>query len=106
MRVCFVCFVCSKIFSDVSFLEESDSDADCQSVTPPETFAMAFVRPDLGGTLPLVASGKVRELYNVDSHSLLFVASDRISAYDVIMKNVRLPLFNVLLAAHRQMNPT
>ncbi|KIX05187.1 phosphoribosylaminoimidazolesuccinocarboxamide synthase [Rhinocladiella mackenziei CBS 650.93] len=48
---------------------------------------MAFVSPDLSDALPLVASGKVRELYNVDSKSLLFVASDRISAYDVIMKN-------------------
>ena len=50
---------------------------------------MAFVKADLGDALPLVASGKVRELYNVDSSSLLFVASDRISAYDVIMENVR-----------------
>ncbi|KAL6241738.1 Bifunctional purine biosynthetic protein ade1 [Rhinocladiella similis] len=48
---------------------------------------MAFVKADLGDALPLVASGKVRELYNVDSSSLLFVASDRISAYDVIMEN-------------------
>ncbi|KAI1626095.1 phosphoribosylaminoimidazole-succinocarboxamide synthase [Exophiala viscosa] len=48
---------------------------------------MAFVKPDFGDALPLVASGKVRELYDVDSKSLLFVASDRISAYDVIMQN-------------------
>ncbi|KIW14147.1 phosphoribosylaminoimidazolesuccinocarboxamide synthase [Exophiala spinifera] len=48
---------------------------------------MAFVKADLGNALPLVASGKVRELYSVDSKSLLFVASDRISAYDVIMEN-------------------
>lgn len=39
-------------------------------------------------SLPLVATGKVRELYEVDAKTLLFVASDRISAYDVIMKNV------------------
>ena len=38
-------------------------------------------------TLPLLSSGKVRELYQVDWRTLLFVASDRISAYDVIMKN-------------------
>jgi phosphoribosylaminoimidazole-succinocarboxamide synthase len=50
---------------------------------------MAFVKSDLGGALPLVASGKVRELYEIDSKTLLFVATDRISAYDVIMKNVR-----------------
>lgn len=48
---------------------------------------MAFTQADLGDALPLLASGKVRELYEVDSKTLLFVASDRISAYDVIMKN-------------------
>ena len=32
-----------------------------------------------------VASGKVREIYAIDSDRLLFVATDRISAYDVIM---------------------
>ncbi|KIW25928.1 phosphoribosylaminoimidazolesuccinocarboxamide synthase [Cladophialophora immunda] len=48
---------------------------------------MAFVKSDLGEVLPLLASGKVRELYDVDSKSLLFVTTDRISAFDVIMKN-------------------
>ncbi|KAG0173051.1 Bifunctional purine biosynthetic protein ade1 [Apophysomyces sp. BC1021] len=37
--------------------------------------------------LKLVARGKVRDLYEVDAKSLLFVATDRISAFDVIMKN-------------------
>ncbi|KAI9471692.1 Bifunctional purine biosynthetic protein ade1 [Coemansia sp. RSA 989] len=37
--------------------------------------------------LKLVARGKVRDLYEVDDSSLLFVATDRISAYDVIMKS-------------------
>jgi len=37
--------------------------------------------------LPKIATGKVRELYEVDEKTLLFVASDRISAYDVIMEN-------------------
>ncbi|KAH8748026.1 phosphoribosylaminoimidazole-succinocarboxamide synthase-like protein [Hyaloscypha finlandica] len=37
--------------------------------------------------LPKIAEGKVRDLYEVDSKTLLFVASDRISAYDVIMEN-------------------
>jgi len=31
--------------------------------------------------LPKIATGKVRELYEVDEKTLLFVASDRISAY-------------------------
>ncbi|KAL3472660.1 hypothetical protein BJX99DRAFT_235121 [Aspergillus californicus] len=42
---------------------------------------------DLQGSLPLIARGKVRDLYEVDSKTLLFVATDRISAYDVIMEN-------------------
>lgn len=42
---------------------------------------------DLKGVLPLVAKGKVRELYAVPGDRLLFVATDRISAYDVIMTN-------------------
>jgi phosphoribosylaminoimidazole-succinocarboxamide synthase len=39
-------------------------------------------------TLRKIAEGKVRDLYEVDDKTLLFVASDRISAYDVIMDNV------------------
>jgi phosphoribosylaminoimidazole-succinocarboxamide synthase len=35
--------------------------------------------------LKLIARGKVRDLYEVDAHHLLFVASDRISAFDVVM---------------------
>ncbi|PSK34839.1 Phosphoribosylaminoimidazole-succinocarboxamide synthase [Elsinoe australis] len=34
-----------------------------------------------------IATGKVREIYEADSKTLLFVATDRISAYDVIMKS-------------------
>ena len=33
-----------------------------------------------------LASGKVREIYRVDDDHLLFVATDRISAYDHILK--------------------
>lgn len=43
---------------------------------------------DLRGTLPLLAQGKVRDVYTLSSDTLLFVATDRISAYDVILKNV------------------
>ena len=35
--------------------------------------------------LPLLARGKVRELYAVDDDHLLMVASDRLSAYDVVL---------------------
>jgi phosphoribosylaminoimidazole-succinocarboxamide synthase len=38
--------------------------------------------------IPKIAEGKVRNLYQVDPTTLLFVATDRISAYDVIMENV------------------
>ena len=48
----------------------------------------AVTSTDLSGTLPLIARGKVRDLYNIDDSRLLFVATDRISAYDVVMANV------------------
>lgn len=39
--------------------------------------------------LTLVSRGKVRDVYATsDPDALLFVATDRISAYDVILKNV------------------
>jgi phosphoribosylaminoimidazole-succinocarboxamide synthase len=34
--------------------------------------------------LPLIASGKVREIYEGSGHSLVIAASDRISTYDVV----------------------
>src|SRR5690242_628784 len=36
--------------------------------------------------LPLVRRGKVREVYEVDASHLLIVASDRVSAFDVVMR--------------------
>ncbi|RYO89389.1 hypothetical protein DL764_008592 [Monosporascus ibericus] len=38
-------------------------------------------------SLPKIASGKVQDLYDIDDKTLLFVTSDRISAYNVVMKN-------------------
>ncbi|KAH9888607.1 SAICAR synthetase [Xylariomycetidae sp. FL2044] len=38
-------------------------------------------------SLPKLATGKVRDLYTVDCNTLLFVTTDRISAYDVVIKN-------------------
>ena len=35
--------------------------------------------------LPLLARGKVRDIYEIDDRHLLFVTTDRISAFDVIM---------------------
>jgi phosphoribosylaminoimidazole-succinocarboxamide synthase len=37
--------------------------------------------------LPLLRRGKVREVYEVDADHLLLVASDRVSAFDVIMRD-------------------
>jgi phosphoribosylaminoimidazole-succinocarboxamide synthase len=36
--------------------------------------------------LPLLRRGKVREVYEVDTEHLLLVASDRVSAFDVVMR--------------------
>ncbi|KAK0729932.1 putative phosphoribosylaminoimidazole-succinocarboxamide synthase [Lasiosphaeris hirsuta] len=38
-------------------------------------------------SLPKLTSGKVRDLFEIDSKTLLFATTDRISAYDVIMAN-------------------
>ncbi|KAK1236439.1 Bifunctional purine biosynthetic protein ade1 [Marasmius sp. AFHP31] len=48
---------------------------------------MALVNTDLPG-LSLLSKGKVRDIYSTSSPDhLVFVATDRISAYDVILKN-------------------
>ena len=41
--------------------------------------------PATGSDLPLIQSGKVRDLYDAGGDRLLMVASDRMSAFDVIM---------------------
>lgn len=46
--------------------------------------------------LPLLRSGKVREVYEVDANRLLLVASDRVSAFDVIMSE-RVPFKGAVL---------
>ncbi len=53
---------------------------------------MAMIDSDLQAYLPLVVKGKVRDLYAIDDKTLFFVATDRISAYDVVLKNVRTPI--------------
>lgn len=47
----------------------------------------AITRIEVDG-LKKIASGKVREIFEIDEKTLLFVATDRISAYDVILDNV------------------
>lgn len=48
---------------------------------------MILTETNLDGILPLIARGKVRDIYEVNEKTLLFIATDRISAYDVIMEN-------------------
>ena len=36
-------------------------------------------------SLPLLHKGKVRDIYEVDANHMLVIATDRISAFDVIM---------------------
>lgn len=44
----------------------------------------ALLQTDLG-SLPLTARGKVRDIYALDDEQLLFVATDRISAFDHVL---------------------
>ena len=44
----------------------------------------ALLQTDLG-SLPLTTRGKVRDIYALDDHQLLFVATDRISAFDHVL---------------------
>ncbi|HEY1264269.1 MAG TPA: phosphoribosylaminoimidazolesuccinocarboxamide synthase [Terriglobales bacterium] len=50
----------------------------------PQTLDPVLLQTDLPG-LALHASGKVRDVYSLDEHSLLFVATDRISAFDYVL---------------------
>jgi SAICAR synthetase len=53
-----------------------------------QRFMDTFTDGTLDG-LKLLSRGKVRDVYATsDPNALLFVASDRISAYDVILNNV------------------
>jgi hypothetical protein len=47
------------------------------------TASTAVERTDMP-ELKLLARGKVRDIYEVDEKSLLFVATDRLSAFDVV----------------------
>lgn len=43
-----------------------------------------ILRTDLRSYIPLIASGKVREIYELDKSTLLFVTTDRISGMILI----------------------
>ncbi len=50
----------------------------------PQTLDSVLLRTDLPD-LKLKASGKVRDVYDIDENQLLFIASDRISAFDYVL---------------------
>jgi phosphoribosylaminoimidazole-succinocarboxamide synthase len=51
---------------------------------PIESFNTALLHTDLG-SLPLLARGKVRDIYALPDDQLLFIATDRISAFDHVL---------------------
>jgi SAICAR synthetase len=53
------------------------------------------------GSLPLTARGKVRDIYALPNEQLLFVATDRISAFD----HATLSLLVQLPSRHRKKPP-
>lgn len=62
---------------------------------------MALIHTDFHA-LTLVSQGKVRDVYATSSPDhLLFVATDRISAYDVILRNVRTLRCSPSLVSHK-----
>src|SRR3974390_3155821 len=50
----------------------------------PELLDSVLIRTDFPD-LKLKASGKVRDVYDIDETQLLFIASDRISAFDYVL---------------------
>jgi phosphoribosylaminoimidazole-succinocarboxamide synthase len=82
-------FVTSSIESQQQFVELQIYTIQ---VTEPLKMAETALTTTSLDALSKIAEGKVRDLYEVDSKTLLFVATDRISAYDVIMDNVRIPI--------------
>ncbi|KAH8662039.1 phosphoribosylaminoimidazole-succinocarboxamidesynthase [Xylariales sp. PMI_506] len=78
-------FFVPKLFIDKASQEEATETRDTDI---PNTMAASEAVTHVNLTsLPKIAEGKVRDLYDVDAKTLLFVTTDRISAYDVIMKN-------------------
>lgn len=53
-------------------------------MVPSIVMSTALLNTDLG-SLPLTARGKVRDIYSLSDRELLFVASDRISAFDHVL---------------------
>src|ERR1700722_13666641 len=66
-------------------MQRSTSPARCATSTASPTRWPRYDARIMTIELPRVHSGKVRELYDAGDGRLLMVASDRVSAFDVIM---------------------
>ena len=64
----------------------------------PTTNAAYLGRDDGPANLKLLASGKVRDIYELDPQHLVFVTTDRVSAFDVVM-NEGIPHKGVVLTS-------
>ncbi|KAL8635004.1 MAG: hypothetical protein Q9226_009400, partial [Calogaya cf. arnoldii] len=49
--------------------------------------ANVILSSDLESSLPLVNKGKVRDIYSINPSTLLFITTDRVSAFDVALAN-------------------
>jgi len=49
---------------------------------------VCYIKKERSKNMKKIGSGKVRDIYEVDSESLMIVISDRISAFDVILPNI------------------
>ncbi len=56
--------------------------------SPPETPDPDALHSTVITSLPLMYRGKVRDIYQIDDHHWLIIATDRVSAFDVILPNV------------------
>lgn len=82
-------FAAGPFFGHISTCLQTPSFSAAMDASEPSLNALTYSElPDL----KLLSRGKVRDIYETSSPDhLLFVASDRISAYDVILRNVSCP---------------
>jgi phosphoribosylaminoimidazole-succinocarboxamide synthase len=57
------------------------------SSSPAEKMAEVLTSTDLSHYFKLLSRGKVRDLYEVNDETILFVATDRVSAFDVVSQS-------------------
>src|SRR5580704_11894186 len=101
MRVSRDTAFCQELFIEIAgkhfsvFLDSVDKHRRANTITPTQitdqsktvtqtTKSKVLLHTDIPD-LELHASGKVRDIYKVDSNHLLFVATDRISAFDYVL---------------------